>query len=112
MSPQPIPASSDGTIDILTGSEDTGARLDKWLSEKLENLTRSRLKALIEAGALRRDGTIFTDPSWKIREGERFVLEIPVVTDPEPKAEDITLSVAFEDNDIIVVDKPAGMVVH
>ncbi|MEM6538014.1 MAG: RluA family pseudouridine synthase [Pseudomonadota bacterium] len=112
MSPQPIPASSDGTIDILTGSEDTGARLDKWLSEKLENLTRSRLKALIEAGALRRDGTIFTDPSWKIREGERFVLEIPVVTDPEPKAEDIKLSVAFEDNDIIVVDKPAGMVVH
>ncbi|MEM9706620.1 MAG: S4 domain-containing protein, partial [Pseudomonadota bacterium] len=56
---------------------DAGARLDKWLSERIEALTRTRLKALIEGGALQKDGSAFTDPSWKLRVGEALVLEAP-----------------------------------
>jgi len=82
------------------------------LSERIENLTRTRLKALIEGGALTRDGEVFTDPSWKLREGERYALTIPPVADPAPQGEDIPLDIVFEDADIIVVNKPAGMVVH
>lgn len=93
-------------------AEDSGARLDKWLSEQIEGLTRTRLKALIEDGALVRNGERFTDPSWKMREGEHFVLTIPEVAAPTPKPENIPLDVAYEDDALIVVNKPAGMVVH
>ncbi|HOP18877.1 MAG TPA: RluA family pseudouridine synthase [Parvularculaceae bacterium] len=92
--------------------EDVGARLDKWLSERIENLTRTRLKAMIEEGALSRNGETFIDPSWKIREGELFTLTIPPVEAPVPKPEKIDLDIRYEDDDIIVVNKPAGLVVH
>ncbi len=89
-----------------------GARLDKWLSVQIPGLTRTRLKALIEGGALTRDGAEFNDPSWKIKAGETYELTTPPVEDPTPKGEDIPLAVIYEDDDLIVVNKPAGMVVH
>ncbi|MEM8770300.1 MAG: RluA family pseudouridine synthase [Pseudomonadota bacterium] len=89
-----------------------GARLDKWLSDQIETLTRTRLKALIESGALEKDNAVFTDPSWKLRDGETLRLTVPAPADPAPKGEAIPLAVVFEDDDLIVVDKPAGMVVH
>lgn len=98
--------------DFAIGADDAGARLDKWLSERLEDLTRTRLKALIEGGALARGGETFTDPSWKLREGEAYRLTVPPVADPTPKPEAIPLDVVYEDADLIVVNKPAGMVVH
>ena len=82
------------------------------MSERLEGLTRSRVKALIEQGALEKNGETFTDPSWRMRVDETFELEIPPPTAPTPKPEAIPLCVAYEDDAIIVVDKPAGMVVH
>lgn len=93
-------------------ADNAGARLDKWLSQEIEGLTRTRLKALIEDGALARNGAVFTDPSWKIRDGEQFLLTLPPVEDPTPKGEAIALDVAYEDDDLIIVNKPAGMVVH
>lgn len=99
-------------LDFLAGPEDAGARLDKWLSERIENLTRSRLKALIEAGALARNGAVFADPSWKIRAGETYVLHLPPIEAAAPKPEAIALDIRHEDDDIIVVNKPAGLVVH
>ncbi|MBI1365803.1 MAG: RluA family pseudouridine synthase [Alphaproteobacteria bacterium] len=95
-----------------TTPEDVGARLDKWLAEQGVGLTRSRLKALIEAGAVTRNGEAFKDPSWKIRDGDVFVLKPPPVEAPTPRAEDIPLDIYFEDADLIVVNKPAGLVVH
>jgi len=98
--------------DFAVGPDDAGARLDKWLSERIESLTRTRLKALIEEGALTKDGAAFTSPSWKLREEEVFRLVVPAPEDPTPRGEAIALDVAYEDDDLIVVNKPAGMVVH
>ena len=106
----PQPAAE--THAFRVGADDAGARLDKWLSEKIEGLTRTRIKALIEAGALEKDGAPFPDPSWKLRENEAIALHVPPPADPTPKSEAIPLDVVHEDDDLIVVDKPAGMVVH
>jgi len=106
------PEAGEQAYSFLIEPDHAGARLDKWLSERIEPLTRTRIKALIEGGALARDGAVFTDPSWKLREGERYALTVPPTADPTPKGEDIPLDVVFEDGDLIVVNKPAGLVVH
>lgn len=108
----PAPPRQDAPVEIVVNEQDNGVRLDKWLSHRLEGLTRSRLKALIEKGALTRDDTGFTDPSWRIRTGERYVLTPPPVVAAVPKPEAIPLDVQYEDDDLIVVNKPAGLVVH
>lgn len=92
--------------------EYAGIRLDKWLSDAIESLTRTRVKALIGSGAVSRNGTVFTDASWKIREGETFSLKIPPIETAVPQGEAIALDVYFEDDSLIVLNKPAGMVVH
>ncbi len=113
LNPENAAPSPEGDVfDFDIGPHHAGARLDKWLSDEIEDLTRTRLKALIEGGALARDGAVFTDPSWKLREGETYRLTVPPAADPEPKGEAIPLKVVFEDADLIVVDKPAGLVVH
>ena len=101
-----------GAYTLLVDEEAAGARLDKWLAEKISGLTRTRLKTLIESGALTRDGKAFTTPSWKLREGEEYRLIPPPLEDPAPKPEAIPLDVIYEDDDLIVVNKPAGLVVH
>ncbi|MEK7266401.1 MAG: RluA family pseudouridine synthase [Pseudomonadota bacterium] len=89
-----------------------GTRLDKWLSEAAGGLTRSRLKALIEEGALSRNGAAFADVSWKVRSGEVYELAMPPLEPAEPAGEPIALDVYYEDADLIVINKPAGLVVH
>lgn len=90
-----------------------GARLDRALADALgSNASRSRAKALIEAGHARIDGTVITDPSRKVKTGERVALDIPPPESAKQEAEDIPLSVVHEDAHLIVVDKPAGLVVH
>jgi len=98
---------------IFTVSEDyAGSRLDKWLSEAADGLTRSRVKALIEGGALSRNGAVFSDASWKIRLNETYALTMPPLAPAAPTAEKIALDIHYEDADIIVINKPAGLVVH
>lgn len=106
------PRTGESVHDFAVDPDNAGARLDKWLSERIENLTRTRLKALIEEGALARNGEVFTDPSWKLRDGDALRLVVPAPEDPTPAGEAIPLDVKFEDDDIVVVNKPAGMVVH
>ena len=89
-----------------------GTRLDKWLSEAADGLTRSRIKALLDDGAVSRNGAVFSDASWKIKDGENYTLLIPPIAPAEPAGEAIALDVVFEDSDIIVINKPAGLVVH
>ncbi len=99
-------------LTLTVNADHAGTRLDKWLSEAAEGLTRTRIKALIEAGALTRGGTPFADGSWRVRAGEIYGLDVPPPAPAEPAPEAIPLDVRFEDADIIVVNKPAGMVVH
>jgi len=97
---------------FTVASDYAGTRLDKWLSDAADGLTRSRVKALIEGGALSRNGAVFTDVSWKIRDGETYALTIPPLETAEPAGEAIALDVYYEDADLIVINKPAGLVVH
>ena len=93
-----------------------GERLDKTLAAGLAQLSRSRLKALIEAGdvALVKGDlhAALTDPARAVKSGERIRVSLPAPTDPVPKAQALPLAVVYEDDALIVVDKPAGLVVH
>ncbi|MBY0421638.1 MAG: RluA family pseudouridine synthase [Parvularculaceae bacterium] len=106
MTPEPPPIRR-----ATVGAEDVGARLDKWLSATLA-LTRTRARALIEAGSVTRDGVAVQDPASKLRAGDVFAVDLPAVAPYEVEPESVALSVLYEDDALIVVDKPAGMVVH
>lgn len=86
-------------------------RLDVFLAGQIRDLTRSRIKELIEKEFVRVEGHP-TKASYKIKPGEKIDLEIPEIRNTELAAQQIDLDVLFEDSDIIVVNKPAGMVVH
>ncbi|MUO78085.1 RluA family pseudouridine synthase [Agrobacterium vitis] len=97
----------------LIASEDAEGRLDAWLAASLGgDLSRNRVKALIEQGAVFINGAAVTEPKRKIKPGDQVVIAMPEPEDPEPKGEDIPLTVLYEDKDLIVLSKPAGLVVH
>lgn len=95
---------------VATEAHD-GMRLDRALAE-LSDLSRSRLKALIVEGRVRIDGAAAGDPARKLRAGERIDLAVPPPVPAEPSAEEIPLDVVYEDEELIVINKPAGLVVH
>ena len=86
-------------------------RLDRALADALPDLSRARIQALMQGGAITRDETPVTDPSAKARPGA-YRLIIPAALLPEPEGEDLQLVVLFEDAHLIVIDKPAGMSAH
>ena len=97
--------------DIITGKLASGGRLDKALADATE-LSRERIKGLIAAGAVTIGKTLARSASAKVQGEERFAIALPP---PEPLAalpQDIPLDIVFEDTHLLVVDKPAGMVVH
>jgi 23S rRNA pseudouridine1911/1915/1917 synthase len=97
---------------LTVGAEDAGERLDRFLARRLAGLSRSRLKQLIEAGRVSESGATLSDPSQKVKAGQVIQVELPAPIAAMPEAQAIPLSVLHEDEDLIVVDKPAGMVVH
>ena len=107
-----LKADETGAYAFTVDTDAVGARVDKWLSDNISELTRTRVKTLIDGGSLTRGGETFRDPSWKLREGEAYRLTIPPLEDPAPKPEAIPLDVVYEDADLIVVNKPSGLVVH
>ncbi|RKF21080.1 RluA family pseudouridine synthase [Altericroceibacterium spongiae] len=88
-----------------------GQRLDKALSDATE-LSRERIKALIAEGQVTLDDAPLTNGKAKARAGSHFTIDLPPAAEPEAKPQDIPLTIAYEDAHLIVVDKPAGMVVH
>ena len=113
LKPQPVADDAGNQIFELTAGPDAmGVRLDRWLSSAIEDLTRTRVKALIEAGAVTRNGAVADDPSQKIKEEDTVRITVPAATDPTPKGEAIPLDVVYEDDDLIIVNKEPGMVVH
>ena len=89
-----------------------GWRLDRALAAVLTTLSRERLKTLVSAGHVVRAGIAVRDPATKVREGERYDVAIPDPARAGNEAQDIPLAVVFEDEHLIVIDKPAGLVVH
>ena len=103
------------TLTITAPPEAAGERLDRFLAAELEApspLSRTRLKALILEGAVAENGTAVTDPSQSVRAEAEYALLLPPVREATPQAEDIPLDIMFEDDHIIVLNKPSGMVVH
>ena len=88
-----------------------GERLDKALAVAIPELSRSRLQALIAAGALSFGEVVLTDPSAKARPGE-YVLLVPPPEAAEPQSQDLPLTILYEDAELIVIDKAAGMASH
>lgn len=104
----------DGSLAVTIG-EDAPSRLDKALAAAVPEeaaLSRSRLMRMIAEGAVFRAGLAVTDPKAKVAEGEVYTLRLDPAVEVATLPEAIPLSVVWEDADLIVIDKPAGMVVH
>ena len=99
------------TLAIALPPEAMGERLDKALAAAAPDLSRARIQALIAAGALAFADEVLTDASAKARPGA-YTLLIPAPQAAEPQPQDLALSVLYEDADLIVIDKPAGMAAH
>ena len=97
---------------ILVAEHEAGERLDRVLAGRIAELSRTRLKALIEAGSVVLDGGTIRDPGHRVKSGAAIVVEVPPAVPAKPSAEAIPLDVVYEDADIIVINKPKGLVVH
>jgi 23S rRNA pseudouridine1911/1915/1917 synthase len=96
---------------LVTDAEASGLRLDVWLARRLPSLSRARIQALIGEGHVLVDGAA-SRPAARLRPGETVLVRVPPPTAAEPAPEDIPLAIVHEDPHLLVVDKPAGLVVH
>jgi 23S rRNA pseudouridine1911/1915/1917 synthase len=99
-------------IEISLDASHAGWRLDRALAAAVPSLSRERLKVLTKAGALTREGKALRDPATKVKGDERFTLAVPDPTPAHNEPQEIPLPIVFEDEHLLVVDKPAGLVVH
>jgi 23S rRNA pseudouridine1911/1915/1917 synthase len=98
--------------ELVVAAEEAGSRLDRVLAQRVAELSRSRHKALILAGRVAIDGATIRDPGHRVNAGGTIRLDLPPPENAEIGPENIPLKVVFEDDDLIVIDKPAGLVVH
>ncbi|MCY7271391.1 MAG: RluA family pseudouridine synthase [Sphingomonas bacterium] len=99
-------------IDIALDERHAGWRLDRALADALPALSRERLKVLVKSGALSAGANLHRDPAIKVRGDEAFALAVPEPAAAHNEAQNIPLIVVYEDEHLLVIDKPAGMVVH
>ncbi len=100
------------SFTVVAGPEARGERLDRFLAATFGTLSRSRVKSLIEQGCARRNGDVVRDPSELVRPGATYALDLPPAVPATPQAQPIPFPILFEDTDLIVLDKPPGLVVH
>jgi len=103
-------AGSDQEFKVPADGE--GRRLDLFLTEKGTDLSRNRVQKLVESGQVRINDNPCTDKNYRLLFGDRVSISIPLPEEAPVKAEDIALDVVYEDQDLLVVNKPCGMVVH
>ncbi|WP_295808364.1 RluA family pseudouridine synthase [uncultured Nitratireductor sp.] len=104
---------ADARKTFSVGPEEAGERLDRWLSGRLGvAVSRSRVQALIRAGAVTLDEKPITGTKQKVAEGETYALTVPEAEPAAPEPEAIPLEILYEDDALIVINKPAGLVVH
>jgi 23S rRNA pseudouridine1911/1915/1917 synthase len=97
---------------VTVAGDEGSVRLDRVLALHLQELSRSRLKTLILAGSVTIKSAAIRDPAYHVAAGDTITIDVPEATPAEPGAEDIALDIVYEDDDIIVIDKPRGLVVH
>ncbi|SEI13456.1 RluA family pseudouridine synthase [Tardiphaga sp. OK245] len=108
---------NDQRLDVTVQGDEGSTRLDRVLAVRSPALSRSRLKALILAGQVTitrssQAPTPVRDPAYHVAAGDTITIDVPPAIAPEPEGEDIALDIVFEDEDIIVINKPKGLVVH
>jgi 23S rRNA pseudouridine1911/1915/1917 synthase len=100
------------TIDVRLAPAHAGWRLDRALADAVPILSRERLKALIRSGAVETEGKALRDPAVKVRGEEALRIAVPEAAPAHNEPQEIPLEIVFEDEHLLVVDKPAGLVVH
>lgn len=106
-------ASNDNKKEFIVEEYAVGQRFDSWLADRMpSHISRTRIKSLIKAGNVILNGTPCAEPNFRLKGNETVTLEIPEPEDATPLPENIPLDILFEDDHLIVINKPAGMVVH
>lgn len=97
---------------VTVADADSGERLDRLLARDIAALSRTRLKALILDGAVAVGGRTIRDPGHRVNVGDKIEVTVPPPDEPKPKPENIPLDIVYEDDELIVINKPSGLVVH
>ena len=97
---------------VIVEPGDAGERLDRLLAARLAEMSRTRLKHLVEAGRVTMNGATIKDPSLRVKPGQTFVLSLPAPVADRPHPQAMALAIVYEDPHLLVIDKPAGLVVH
>jgi 23S rRNA pseudouridine1911/1915/1917 synthase len=97
---------------VLIAAEEQGQRLDRVLAARIPALSRSRLKALILDGRVTVAARTIRDPAAHVNSGDTITVSLPAPEEPKPAGEEIPLNIVYEDDALIVIDKPKGLVVH
>jgi 23S rRNA pseudouridine1911/1915/1917 synthase len=105
----------NGSLDrreARAGDDHAGWRLDRFLAAALPDFSRSRLQQLLESGAVSLGAATIKDANHRVKPGDGFTVTVPPTAPAVPQGQDIPLEVVYEDKDLIVINKPAGLVVH
>jgi 23S rRNA pseudouridine1911/1915/1917 synthase len=97
---------------VTAEEADAGERLDRLLSRRFDDVSRARIQRLILNGSVQVDGRTIVEPSFRVKPASEIRISLPQPSDPKPHGEAISLSIVYEDPHLIVIDKPAGLVVH
>jgi 23S rRNA pseudouridine1911/1915/1917 synthase len=98
-------------IELAAGPEDAGQRIDRWLAARIPEVSRARLQALIREGHVSGGGTI-GEARTPVKPGVTYTVNLPPASEPDVEGQDLPLKIVYEDEFLIVIDKPAGLVVH
>ena len=109
---QQVSSNGGQKLEVIVAGDEGSARLDRVLAQRSPELSRSRLKALILAGSVTVKDAVVRDPAYHVAQGDTIIIDVPEAVPAEPKGEDIALDIVFEDDDIILINKPRGLVVH
>ncbi len=99
-------------LSTIVAEDESGTRLDAFLASRFPQFSRNRIKDMVLDGAVSVNGTPNVTPKYRVKPAESITLAAPEPVDPEPQGENIALDILFEDEHLIVINKPAGLVVH
>ncbi len=108
-----VSGNGDEVKELIVSESDAGKRLDAFVAANMpDHVSRSRVKDIIKSTGILVNAQTVLEPNYRTKPGDEITFVVPEPTEAEPEAENIPLEVVYEDNDLIVVNKPAGLVVH